>query len=814
MESSPQINPTEQLNFCLNNLFQGPSQGIEKAFSLILDLLKKQQDEHRELQSAHLELDKKHQDLSAKVKNDSNYSNEAFLDKFTDELNSVKESVEVLRKERDEFSDVTNEIKNQQKDFQTMLNNMNKEVKTMAYNLQLETVPDISGQDESKVEDSKSDSLSVDNDSSENDEDEIEAEKSCHNDESGSITSDDDDKNESPTQELPSLTPLMSNTSKKESDRKGSVTTRKLQLHETLAARLDRIEGDKDKVKLELLNLKKMVERMNVCNEPLSTTSIHSEESLSEIQQRLVSLEKFLCGFGATIFDTIDENVSQEDEILNDNTIITEAQTNSHDETSNDDSNKRKLDEDSSLESNEIDDPNSEEISTTSIHKTDDSNVTLTMSKTNDDEPNSESKESFGKSRGLLMHLLDQEQRFKENLRSMMTRIMKLEEEINTRVDSGGSLGNVSSEGGDVIANENSNTKSFDDTILIGQIEEMRSALDELRTELNSKLSEQRKLAQLELQHSSDDLKEMEGGNKQVDEAVLKRLHHVLQNEIELLREEKLDKDSFTIEMEECKQNLTNTFSKSLSNQDSKLINNVTKLEIDISECRESMRVLESVVETKFSDGEEFNLDEKIKNATDAMESSLQETILSRLNCLKAMEDEVEKIASGLTEKPDQDQINTMLQNLEKEVMQRLGSDEAFQSIIESMKKELQQKMTKNEVLYLLKQMLSGAKEDVRRSGENSLMIGHQSYRCLSCNEVNPMGVNNRLATRVNHNSLPVGRGLAPAVYPYCAATGGGQRSKLPLRPLRRSQTNCDTLRRASRRWTASGQKKYTRRSR
>ena len=127
---------------------------------------------------------------------------------------------------------------------------------------------------------------------------------------------------------------------------------------------------------------------------------------------------------------------------------------------------------------------------------------------------------------------------------------------------------------------------------------------------------------------------------------------------------------------------------------------------------------------------------------------------------------------------------------------------------------ELQQKMTRNEVLFLVKQMLSGAKEDVRRTGENSLMIGHQSYRCLGCDGVHPMGVNNRLAQRVNHNSLPVGRGLAPAVYPYCSATGSGHRSKIPLRPLRRSQTNCDALRRASRRWVASGQKKYTRRSR
>ena len=129
MESSSQIDPAEQLNFCLNNLFQGPTQGIEKAFSFILELLKKQQDEHRELQLAHLELDKKHKDLAAEVKKDSDFSNEALQDKFTADLTIVKESVEVLRKESDELSKVTDKIKNQQNDFQKLLNNMNKEVK-------------------------------------------------------------------------------------------------------------------------------------------------------------------------------------------------------------------------------------------------------------------------------------------------------------------------------------------------------------------------------------------------------------------------------------------------------------------------------------------------------------------------------------------------------------------------------------------------------------------------------------------------------------------------------------------------------------
>ena len=127
--------------------------------------------------------------------------------------------------------------------------------------------------------------------------------------------------------------------------------------------------------------------------------------------------------------------------------------------------------------------------------------------------------------------------------------------------------------------------------------------------------------------------------------------------------------------------------------------------------------------------------------------------------------------------------------------------------------------MTRNEVLFLLKQALNGAKEDVKRSGD-SLMVGHQPYRCLSCDKVHPRGVNNALAPKVNHNSLPQGHGLAPPIYPYCSALGNGSRMMgrggAALRPIRRSQSSIDSLRRSrSRRWTSSSaRKKQTRQSR
>jgi hypothetical protein len=130
---------------------------------------------------------------------------------------------------------------------------------------------------------------------------------------------------------------------------------------------------------------------------------------------------------------------------------------------------------------------------------------------------------------------------------------------------------------------------------------------------------------------------------------------------------------------------------------------------------------------------------------------------------------------------------------------------------------ELNQRMTRNEVLFLVKQMLNGAKEDVQRARDNSLMIGHQPFKCLGCDEVHPSGVNRRLAPRVNHNALPLGRGLAPSIYPYCApVSSNAKMSKGPLRPLRKftRPTTVDGVQRSSHFWMGDQRKKFIRQSR
>ena len=133
MESNAKNDSTVNLNISLKNLFQGPTQTIENAFSYILDLLQKQQNEHHQLQLAHLEIDKRQKDLVENVKREIEVANESLYSKLVNDLESVKTSVEALKQDNNDLRQETNKVKKQQHGFQLSLDKMKKEVQ-VCYN--------------------------------------------------------------------------------------------------------------------------------------------------------------------------------------------------------------------------------------------------------------------------------------------------------------------------------------------------------------------------------------------------------------------------------------------------------------------------------------------------------------------------------------------------------------------------------------------------------------------------------------------------------------------------------------------------------
>jgi len=857
MESNTQsqtVHPKAQLNLCLTNLFQVPNQNIEKAFALILELLEKQQLEHRELQLAHVDLEKQHKELNSSLRKEFEESNETLKKQFDKDIGQLQESMKILRKERDDLLRANDQMKDNQCTFQKKLDEMKEDVKTMAYNLQLEPtseevlVLDEDMQETDKGDDSESSSIESGAQDNHNERTDLNTNNDVVNqEESISLKSGQSEDNnmdnetksiesvkkvdDSPLEQSP---PTISDLEKGVS-RRGSVLSRKLQVHETLAARLDRIESDKERMKQDLIDITRKLGNVHA-NEgkPLYAPLSDELDSIATLQRRLISLEQFLAGFGVSSID-IGGEVKVIDSLDKKSTIEPNNLLSKR---------KRSFDEEEDNEENEsisdvsnIDDSESEETTahrpSTMNQRQEDENSKNEAAQSNTAQatsPNSPTDQSTDgitnenaliKPRGLLMHLLEQEKKFQQNLNFISKRLMTLEDKLKAKVGRD-SLDNLlrsatpqkepieKGEGGSVL-----DAALYDDSILSSQIEELKGALETLRNDLGSKVSKEMLMKEFELHRSQSILSQLEGtsGNN-IDDATLKQLQAMIQNELDYLRKQKVDKELYAKELEESKSHVLGEVQQTLSSHEAKMTDSITKFGNDLSNCEENIKMLQDVIERRYAEAEDLNLDEKIRSATKAMESSLQELISSRLGCLKAMEDEVEKLASGLAEKPDQGQIDAMLQNLEKAVSARIGSDDTFQSILQGMKSELKEKMTRNEVLFLLKQALNGAKEDVKRNG-NSLMVGHQPYRCLSCDKVHPQGVNNVLAPKVNHNSLPQGRGLAPAVYPYCSAVGGSVKMGRggALRPLRRSQTSIDSLRR-SRRWTSSDRRMHSRKSR
>jgi len=216
----------------------------------------------------------------------------------------------------------------------------------------------------------------------------------------------------------------------------------------------------------------------------------------------------------------------------------------------------------------------------------------------------------------------------------------------------------------------------------------------------------------------------------------------------------------------------------------------------DMNACKEYINLLEAKLLDNQVDSEDDgsprnfadndHLDSMIKQATDAVQVSLEESFSSRLGELKAMEEEIEKLTSKLSDKPDQEQINRMIADLEETLSQRNGHDHTIQMILENIKIELRQRMTRTEVLSLVKHLLDEAKQGLRSTKE-SLMVGRVPYRCLGCNQTFPNGVNGRVAQKVNHKSLPSSGGYM-ATGLYSQKRQGRIRGRLgALRPLQLS---------------------------
>jgi hypothetical protein len=80
-------------------------------------------------------------------------------------------------------------------------------------------------------------------------------------------------------------------------------------------------------------------------------------------------------------------------------------------------------------------------------------------------------------------------------------------------------------------------------------------------------------------------------------------------------------------------------------------------------------------------------LDEMIQQATNSVRTSLEESFAKRLSELKSIEDELDDLVSQLADKPNQEQIDSMMRSLEANMSERIGQNKELQMLVDNMKK-------------------------------------------------------------------------------------------------------------------------------
>ena len=630
-----------------------------------------------------------------------------------------------------------------------------------------------------------------------------------------------------------------------------TASSRKLRIDETLASRLERLEADKITLRAEMADIKKLlankcstsdtthvlssgdslthVERRVSIVEDILTSfgSVYNSdsESTSEITSniQMASTDEPLGFVDSDVSDSdvdelnlgsdsndhnesfandrVDHVLSRKDELA-----LVGTQSSSVSDSTFAEEARDKNDPDIHLFMNDTSDnqnikathvPSSEGISEPRLYQD------KKDSKDSGEVALPECQQTSTKQKGLLLHILDQESKLKEHVSDISSRLAELESNCENRVSRKSmedyfALKTIHEE---AISSEIESGASFADgvessPVQVHELESIRSSIEQLIKDLDSKVSMEvfKKEIESYLFQPAEPAEDLSGKLERpiVPDQIVDSLRQYktnVQQQLQFLNDKKIDEDTLSEELSKKSDSFTAEFNSALNSYESRTIETLNIINYDVNECKKSIEDLQNQTHYANSRSDDMNMDidERIRSATEAVQSNFNSIISSRLEGIKAVEDEMEKVTSHLAEKPDQAQINKMLQDLEKSVLKHVGVDDTVKSALANVKTDLKQKLTKHQVLDLVKQLLHGAKEGITKTNSGSLMVG---YKCIGCNEAYEGGVNKSRAVKVNHNALPLGKPVVIPVFPYCRpssnAKPGYSNIKRNLTPLTR----------------------------
>ena len=829
---------SEELNTHISDLFLGPTQGIEKALHYILGLIQEQDKKHVFLCEQNEELRDQNQAL---LKNVSTLqeSNMEMLDKLK-YANEILKDNHILQSKVKVLEESTQDLREELFANKDDLKALQIEVNVMSHNLQLDD-DDMKDSHEGSVDPTDNerqefDAYSLVGESIELDNEEREQKESSSGEQSleevpMDISADDQkelqpqgktasdeyaeeemvcnvDKNDETQNEDTELKAKNSKWNIVKSRRSSIITTRELKKDKTLSARLKRLEKDTEVVQNEVNDIKNMLDKL-----PGTIPSSSSQSELQHFNRRVSLVENFLSGFGAMDNDDTKTCLIEDPEMKEevDEEVNKNDANNSSLKVSSSGVESSKNHGDLSLAASETIESNIESMNapieiqspisgTTPNSDTTAGQTTFIQNKSGDDgnsstlidndainqsernEPSSRithafesdnTKVAISKRQGLLLHLVDQEKRLKKNISNISSRLLKLES--NYEETRKAKLVVTEPVDSDVIQIHSPEQQDKEVNATTAEINQVKTSIQAMKEQLDTKVSRtelSHEMAKFSRQtHNESTELETEATNEVISSTI--------QEKIDLLDKEKANKTEVNYKL----QQLSSTVDSSMASNEESL----QRIFDNVSDCKERIALLETQVPTE--DTLSLSVEERIRNATESITSNMNDVISTRLEGLKVVEEEMDRITSKLADKPDQKQITEMFQDLEKSVLKHVGIDDTVKAALANVKSDLNDKVTREQVLGLVKKLLRGTKERITKSNGltgDSLMIG---YKCIGCNDVHPDGVNHSMATKVNHNALPLGRAMTPPMFPYCQSIGTSAMPKRVIVPLRRRST-------------------------
>lgn len=126
----------EQLQSCLVDLFQAPTKGIDEAFTLILGLMKSQEEKNQE---SWLQIEQRNNELVQKL-SECQESNNVMKIEFGSQIDDMQNLITSLKKERDDLLKQNEDIIVKQSSLEKQIVEMNEEVKVRLFHKPLRWV--------------------------------------------------------------------------------------------------------------------------------------------------------------------------------------------------------------------------------------------------------------------------------------------------------------------------------------------------------------------------------------------------------------------------------------------------------------------------------------------------------------------------------------------------------------------------------------------------------------------------------------------------------------------------------------------------